>query len=185
MPLLTLEEKKSFNSKLDRIIRQNTLLIYINLNLQDVIYYVFSNRIEVDSTDYKQARNKMLKNCRLYKLKICRQFKVFVRTMTSQDLSLLEISNNSFASKVSDTFTTTNYFYCFYFIKNYLNVKGSSELGKQFIKSIFVNIAVRIRKNLLIKEAREQIGDQNEVLEFFNKVALLLIYDDVDIIDFQ
>lgn len=126
----------------------------------------------------------MLKNCRLYKSKIYRQFKVFVRTITLQDSSLLEISNNSFASKVSDVFTATNYFYCFYFIKNYLNVKGSSKLGKQFLKLIFVNLAVRIRKNLLIKEARKQISNQNEVLDFFDKVALLLIYNDVDITDF-
>lgn len=126
----------------------------------------------------------MLKNCRLYKLKTYRQFKVFVRTITSQDLSLLEISNNSFASKVSDVFTTTNYFYCFYFIKNYLNVKGSSKLGKQFLKLIFVNLAIRVRKNLLIKEARKQIGNWNEVLDFFDKVVLLLIHNDIDITDF-
>lgn len=126
----------------------------------------------------------MLENCRLYKLKTYGQFKTFVRTMTIQDSLLLEISNNSFASKVGNTFTTTNYFYCFYFIKNYLNVKGSSKLGKQFLKSIFVNIAVRIRKNLLIKGARKQISNQNEVLDFFDKVALLLLYNDVDITDF-
>lgn len=66
--------------------------------------------------------------------------------MTGQDPTLLEISDSSFAIKVGKAFSATNYFHYYYFIKNYLNIEGSSELGKWFLKSIFVNMVVRIRK---------------------------------------
>lgn len=41
-----------------------------------------------------------------------------------------------------------------------------------------------MRKNILIDSVREQIGDWNKVLNFFDEVALLLLYDNVDITDF-
>lgn len=127
----------------------------------------------------------MLENCRSYKLKVYAQFKSFVKAITTQDPTLLELSDNGFATKVGKAFTATNYFYCFFFIKNYLNVKGSSSLSKWFLKSIFVNIVVRVRKQQQIKDARKQVRDWNKVLDFFDKVALLLVYNNVDIIDFQ
>lgn len=68
-PLLTLEEKKSFLSKLDRTIRQNTLLTYSNLNLPDILEYIYSNRVEVNTSDYLSARTKMQENYRTYKFK--------------------------------------------------------------------------------------------------------------------
>lgn len=178
-------EKKDYNAKLDRVIRWNTLLIHVNLNLQDVMAFVFGERVETDSSDYEWARNKMLENCRSYKSKVCAQFKSFVEAMTTQDPTLLELSDNGFATKVGEAFTATNYFHCFFFMKNYLNVEGSSSLGKWFLKSIFVNMAVRVRKWQQIKDAREQVGDWNEVLDFFDEVALLPAHDDVDITDFQ
>lgn len=127
----------------------------------------------------------MLENCRSYKSKVYAQFKSFVKAITTQDPTLLELSDNGFATKVGKAFTATNYFYCFFFIKNYLNVKGSSSLSKQFLKSIFVNIAVRVRKQQQIKDARKQVRDWNKVLDFFDKVALLLAYDNVDITDLK
>lgn len=183
--LLSLEEKKSFASKLDRAIRQNILLVYINLNLQEVIFYVFGKRLDIDSNNYNWVRNKMLENTRSYKSKVCAQFKLFVYTLVKQDATLLELSNKSFGNKVGDLFSATNYFYCFYFIKNYLNVKGSSDLRKQFLKSIFVNLAVRVRKQLKLNNELAQIGNQDKVLDFYDEVALLLAYDNIDITDFQ
>lgn len=72
----------------------------------------------------------MLENTRSYKSKVYAQFKLFVYTLVKQDATLLELSNKFFSNKVGDLFSATNYFYCFYFIKNYLNVKGSSDLRK-------------------------------------------------------
>lgn len=65
--------------------------------------------------------------------------------MIQKDLSLLKISDASFASKVAETFNSTNYFACFYYIKNNLNIDSSSELGKWFLKSIYVNLLTCVR----------------------------------------
>lgn len=127
----------------------------------------------------------MLENTRLYKLKVYAQFKLFVITLVKQDTTLLELSNKSFGNKVGDLFSATNYFYCFYFIKNYLNVEGSSKLRKQFLKLIFVNLAVCVRKQLKLNNKLTQIGNQDKMLDFYDEVALLLAYDNIDITDFQ
>lgn len=44
--------------------------MYSKLNLLDIISFVFSNRIKVNSTNYIYARTKILENYRSYKLKI-------------------------------------------------------------------------------------------------------------------
>lgn len=69
--VLTTEEKKSFQSKLDRAIRQNTLLTYSNLNLLEVLLYIYSDRIKVNNSDYLAAYTKMQENYRTYKSKTC------------------------------------------------------------------------------------------------------------------
>lgn len=52
-PLLLLaEEKKVVLAKLDRCIRWNTLLTYVNINLPNVLEFALGNRIEVNSADY-------------------------------------------------------------------------------------------------------------------------------------
>lgn len=126
----------------------------------------------------------MLENTRLYKLEVYAQFKLFVITLVKQDTTLLELSNKSFSNKVGDLFSATNYFYYFYFIKNYLNIKGSSKLRKQFLKLIFINLVVRVRKQLKLNNKLTQISNQDKVLDFYDKVALLLAYDNIDITDF-
>lgn len=126
----------------------------------------------------------MLENTRSYKLKVYAQFKLFIYTLVKQDTTLLELSNKSFSNKVGDLFSAINYFYYFYFIKNYINVKGSSNLRKQFLKSIFVNLIVRVRKQLKLNNELIQISNQDKVLDFYDEVALLLAYDNIDITDF-
>lgn len=124
----------------------------------------------------------MQENYRSYKLKTLIQFKDLVNKIVSQDSSLLELSNNSFGDKVNSAFTATNYFGYFYFIKNFLNINSSSKLGKQYLKTIYTNLAVRIRTQ---KKANKSKDKQEKVIEFQNKVALLKDYDSVDISDFQ
>lgn len=179
---LTTEEKKSFQSKLDRAIRQNTLLTYSNLNLLDILLYIYSDRIKVNNSNYLAARTKIQENYRTYKSKTCLQLKLFVQILITQDRSLLEISDNSFFEKVIGLFLLENYFTIFYFIKNYLNINSSTDLGKQFLQNIFTNLAVRVRIQFIASKTKDK---QDKVLEFFNKVVLLEDYDTVDITDFQ
>lgn len=124
----------------------------------------------------------MQENYRTYKSKTCSQLKLFVLTLVTQDQLLLEISNNSFFSKVDSLFSSENYFNIFYFIKNHLNINSSTDLGKQYLRNIFTNLAVRVR--VQIKNSKTQ-DKQEKVLEFFDKVALLEDYNTVDITDFQ
>lgn len=179
---LTTEEKKSFQSKLDRVIRQNTLLTYSNLNLLDILLYMYSDRIKVNNSNYLAARTKIQENYRTYKSKTCLQLKLFVQILITQDRSLLEISDNSFFEKVIGLFLLENYFTIFYFIKNYLNIDSSTNLGKQFLQNIFTNLAVRVRTQFIASKTKDK---QDKVLEFFDKVVLLEDYDTVDITDFQ
>lgn len=178
---LTDKEKKIFQSKLDRTLRQNTLLVYINLNFEDVLYFVQGNRIDKDSSDFVQGRTKALENQRIYKSKTCSLLKKFINILVQKDPSLLKISDTLFASKVIETFNSTNFFACFYYIKNNLNIDGSSELGKQFLKSIYINLLIRVR---IQKKASSTVDNQNNFLDFFDEVALLLAYNDIDITDF-
>lgn len=124
----------------------------------------------------------MQENYRSYKSKTLTQFKDLVNKIVSQDASLLELSDNSFGNKVDSAFTSANYFGCFYFIKNFLNIDSSSKLGKQYLKTIYTNLAVRIRTQ---KKANKSKDEQEKVIEFQDKVALLKDYDSVDISDFQ
>lgn len=158
--------------------------MYTNLNLPNVLIFVFSNRIELNSKDWKQARAKILKNYRTYKSNICKGFKSLIATLSKQDDTLLEISDQSFTNKVGKTFNSPNFFYYFYFIKNYLNVEGSTPLGKQYLKTIYINLAIRVRQQYL-KPQNKKADDWIKVLDFFNKVALLPAYDNVDLYDFQ
>lgn len=124
----------------------------------------------------------MQENYRSYKLKTLIQFKDLVNKIVSQDSSLLELSNNSFSDKVNSAFTSTNYFGYFYFIKNFLNINSSSKLSKQYLKTIYTNLAVRVRAQ---KKANKSKDKQEKVIEFQDKVTLLKDYDSVDISDFQ
>ena len=141
---LTAEEKKMFERKLDRVVRWNTLLVHVNINTPDMIKYVFGDRIDVDSLEYDWARNKIMENHRTYKSKTCSQFKLLVNRQVAQDHTLLELSAASFAAKFEKMFNESNYFFCFYFMKFYLNIAGSSALGQWFLKTIFVNLGTRV-----------------------------------------
>ena len=66
---LSAEEKKTYEPRLDRVIRWNTMLIHVNINAPSVLQYFFGGRIDVDSPDYDWARNKILENHRSYKSK--------------------------------------------------------------------------------------------------------------------
>lgn len=126
----------------------------------------------------------MLENYRIYKSNIYKGFKSLIVTLSQQDNILLEITDQLFANKIGKTFNSPNFFYCFYFIKNYLNVKGSTPLDKQYLKTIYVNLTIRIRQQYL-KPQNKKADNWIKVLNFFNKVALLPAYDDVDLYDFQ
>ena len=62
-----------------------------------------------------------------------------------QDEYIPPESAASFSSKLAKTFNDANYFLGFYFMENYLIIDGSSTLGKWFLKTIYVNLGVRIR----------------------------------------
>ena len=74
----------------------------------------------------------------------CSQFRLLVNMRVVQDRTLLELSAASLAAKFAKTFNETNYFFCFYFMKFYLNIAGSSALGQWFLKTIFVNLGTRV-----------------------------------------
>ena len=86
---LTVQDKKTFEPRLDRIIRWNTMLLHTNLNATDLIRHVFGERIDVDSQDWDWARNKILENHRSYKSKTMQLVKQLVERLIEQDPTLV------------------------------------------------------------------------------------------------
>ena len=82
---LPLVERKTFEYKLNRVVCQNSFLIYVNLNIYDLIFYVYGNRVDVNSGDFDLLRTKAIENCRLYKVKTLKQFKSLVIDLINRD----------------------------------------------------------------------------------------------------
>ena len=181
-PPLTAQEKKTFEPRLDRIIRWNTMLLHTNLNATDLIRHVFGERIDVDSQDWDWARNKILENHRSYKSKTMQLIKQLVERLIEQDPTLNELSSDCFLAKMQEKFNRTNYFLCFPFMKFYLGFEQTSEYGKWYLKQIFSNLVRRVRD---WKKNSPRGDSWSNVLEFWDEIALLDVYDGVDLNDFQ
>ena len=181
-PPLTAQDKKTFEPRLDRIIRWNTMLLHTNLNATDLIRHVFGERIDVDSQDWDWARNKILENHRSYKSKTMQLVKQLVERLIEQDSTLMELSSTSFLGKMQEKFNQTNYFSCFPFMKFYLGFEQTSEYGKWYLKQIFSNLVCRVRD---WKKNNSHGDSWTKVLEYWDEIALLDVYDGVDLNDFQ
>ena len=181
-PPLTIQDKKTFEPRLDRIIRWNTMLLHTNLNATDLIRHVFGERIDVDSQDWDWARNKILENHRSYKSKSMQLVKQLVERLIEQDPTLMELSSISFLGKMEEKFNQANYFFCFPFMKFYLGFEQTSEYGKWYLKQIFSNLVCRVRD---WKKNNSHGDSWTKVLEYWDEIALLDVYDGVDLNDFQ
>ena len=133
-----------YEPRLDRVIRWNTLLIHVNINVPAIVSFVFGDRIGVDSLDYDWARNKIMENQRSYKSKVLSGFKSLIGTMVTQDPALLDIPKATFSEKLCASFNEHNYFHCFPYMKNYLGIDNSTETGKWFLKTIYTNVGTRV-----------------------------------------
>ena len=94
----------------------------------------------------------------------------------------MELSSASFLGKMQEKFNQNNYFFCFPFMKFYLGFEQTSEYGKWYLQQIFSNLVCRVRD---WKKNNSHGDSWTKVLEYWDEIALLDVYDGVDLNDFE
>ncbi|KJX98618.1 hypothetical protein TI39_contig401g00001 [Zymoseptoria brevis] len=109
------------------------------------------------------------------------QAHALVQLLTTEDASLCHLTDNDFAKYLEGNFATEQYFSVFDFMRDFINFDGSSKLGKWYMQNVFINLVVRVRKCMADADA----DSWQNVLNFFDGVALVKAHDTVDMTAFQ
>ena len=133
---LSAAELVTVTAKLDRATRWNTFLTHTNLNAHEIIEAVTSGRVDVDSADFNTLRSKLQENVRSYKNNVLKNMEIFLEDMFGKDKGLVDSSDSTFQIKFGESFNQQNYLFVFYYIKNYVNFDGSSDLGRWYTESM-------------------------------------------------
>jgi hypothetical protein len=93
-----------------------------------------------------------------------------------------ELPDQAFISRIEGMFNAQNFFFCFYYMKNYVDFEGSSDRGRWYMQSVFVNLAFAtfrwIKGGKLKGEPRERL------LTAYDACALNPAHDEITIDDF-
>ena len=135
---------------LDRAVRWNCLLHFTNLNQDQVIAAVVGSDISVDSPLYQRLPTKFMDNTRTFKNKTLDAIEVstveylavrldnlliwylqaHIETLMADNPLLASADENAFRQHMTTTFNAHNFLSCWYYMKDYLDVGKSAELGK-------------------------------------------------------
>ena len=93
-----------------------------------------------------------------------------------------EPSDQVFTSRIKGVFNAQNFFFCFYYMKDYIDFERSSDRGRWYMQSVFVNLALAtfrwIKGGKLKGEPRERL------LAAYDACALNPAHDEITIDDF-
>jgi hypothetical protein len=93
-----------------------------------------------------------------------------------------DVADSVFLPHLKDMFNAQNFFYCFNYMKEYVDFEGSSDRGRWYMKSIFINLGIstfRWIKAGKTKDARDKL------LTAYDACALDAHHDDITLDDFQ
>jgi hypothetical protein len=180
-PPLTKAELDTAICRLDRAVRWNTFLVHINLNAHDVIDSVTSRPLDTDSRDFAQLRTKFTDNVRSFKNKTVDRFIAHIGELIRQESWLTHASDAGFKDRLFQKFNYQNWASCFYYMKEYIDFEGGSDLGKWYMENMYVNLGLEVKHFL---DAGETKDARDALLLAYDGLALNEAFDDVDKNDF-
>ncbi|SMR42023.1 unnamed protein product [Zymoseptoria tritici ST99CH_1A5] len=179
--LLTEDEKHEYLPDLELAVRWTTFLVHLDIGLTNAVVIVFGDRKALHPSDFEWAVEKVTEGHDYIKDTVCVQAHALVQELTTEDASLWDLTDNDFAKYLDGNFDTEQYFSVFDFMRDFINFEGSSKLGKWYMQNVFINLVVRVRKCMADADA----DSWQNVLNFFDGVALVKAHDTVDMTAFQ
>jgi hypothetical protein len=95
---------------------------------------------------------------------------------------LNDVPESAFISRFKEMFNSQNFFYCFYYMKEYVDFESSSERGRWYMQNIFVNLGLTTWG--WIKDGKGKGEGRNKLLTAYDACALNPHHDEITLDDF-
>ncbi|KAL8802828.1 MAG: hypothetical protein Q9200_006454 [Gallowayella weberi] len=110
--------------------------------LQDV----FGEELSADSFDYREGRDKVFDHVKRYKFDVITNMEAHVKQLMAEDSIMKEYNTTALLQHTFEkTFNEVNFLFVWSFLEGYLDFDGCSELGKYYMKGIYVNLAIEVK----------------------------------------
>ncbi|SLM39542.1 hypothetical protein LPUS_10111 [Lasallia pustulata] len=135
----------------------------------------------MDSYEAIIGRVKIFDNVKSYK------YEGHMKTCYEHDSMPKQYDTNTLLHAVfTKTFNASTFLHVWNYMDQYVDVDGSSELGKYFMKNIYVNLAMEVKRYLNVLESRGPEADaRKKLLAFYDCIPIANIFKDVDKSDFK
>lgn len=136
-------------------------MFFLSFQYLSILHAVYGTNLSTDTYDYTYGRAQVMDNIKAYKCKVLDRMEVSVYrslclfllcdvivSVYQRHVRLLLEDNpicKSYTTNVllqqffTTTFNSANFFYVWHYMDGYLNVEGSSTLGRYYIKSTLLS----------------------------------------------
>jgi hypothetical protein len=94
-----------------------------------------------------------------------------------------DMTDAEFIIYLKQKFNVQNFFFCFQYMKDYVDFDGSSDRGRWYMQSIFVNLSLATWRWIL-KGKIPKGADRDHLLDAYDALALNPKHDDIVLDDF-
>ena len=131
----TTEKMARWTHTLDCATRWNSFLCHSNLNQVQLVQWVTAGDVPPDA--FNAMRQKVNEDTRSYKNKVLNNFQDQIEAMLEADACLKDTHGEEFMACLEKQFNAQNFLDVWYYMKDYVDVEGSSEVGKWYMQSKF------------------------------------------------
>jgi len=125
---------------LDRFIRWDAFIYHSHYFHPEAIVKIYGANITADHQPWKVARTKYFDNIKAYKGQVLSAIKTHVvRILGDDDTNHIAMvtDGNQLRTFFSGQYNTTNLYFCFNYMKDYVDIESSSPLGQYYAKGMF------------------------------------------------
>src|SRR5712664_5031777 len=97
----------------------------------------------------------------------------------NEDWDLADLAESVFLFHLEKPFNAQNFFLCFNYMKNYLDFEGSSDRGRWYMRSVFLNLGAAIFR--WIKASKSEDVRKNKVMLAYDMCALNPMHNGIEL----
>ena len=131
------EKMAEWSCYLDRAIRWNSFLCHSTLNQVHLVQWITTGDIPLDAADFNTLCQNVNENTRSYKNQVLNNFQDQIEAMLEADACLKDTHGEEFMACLEKQFNAQNFLDVWYYMKDYVDVERSSEVGKWYMQSKF------------------------------------------------